>query len=179
MHCKLKCHKRNDSSKQGPGVEASPLLLPSGTWLPCVETLQGAEHPKPPLCGHSQTPNPARRAGSESASSGTAPLCQATQALRDAAATKTAGPIPGPSQGRLDPCGPQAYPPGSPTSPVAGPGPAPPHPGRPPAPRLHGNGRAPGAGCRDEESQQLSDSPHRHRGSLRCPAVGRSQCAVQ
>lgn len=116
-----------------------------------AQTLRGAEHPKPTLCGRSQTPNPAGRAGSESASFGTAPLCQAAQALRDAATTKTAGPIPGPSRGWLDPRGPQAYPPGSPTAPAAGPGPAPPHPGRPPAPRIHGNDRAPGARRGDEE----------------------------
>lgn len=95
------------------------------------------------------------------------PLYQAVQAPRDAAAKKAAGPAPGPLPG-------PAGPPRAPGPPARLPnlsGPAPPHPGSPPAPRLHGNSRAPGPSRWDEEGpQRLSDSPHRHRGSLPCPA---------
>lgn len=58
-----------------------------------------------PPGGRSQAPHSASRAGSESASSGAVPLCQAAQALRDAAPAKTAGPARGPSQDRQDPRG--------------------------------------------------------------------------
>lgn len=85
------------------------------------------------------------------------------------------GPLPGPAGSSRAP----AHPPGSPTAGASRADPAPPHPRRLPVPRLHGNSRAPEPGRWDEESQQLSDSPHRHRGSLLCPADVPALGAVQ
>lgn len=86
------------------------------------------------------------------------------------------GPLPGPA-GTSRATEPTRQAPQPPRP--AEPDPAPPHPGRLPDPRLHGNGRAPEPGRWDEEPQPLSDSPHRHRGSLLCPAEVPALGAVQ